>query len=89
MDSGLRGAVAAGLPSGTWPKTRRSFPRERGKDDGKHPARQRKTGPARGIAKYASRPQDADLVGKELRDHDRLNGHDRMGLNKQQGNTRK
>jgi len=47
MGSGLRGAGRAGLPSGTWPKTHRSFPREGGKDDGKHPARQRKTGPAR------------------------------------------
>ncbi|WP_201411127.1 hypothetical protein [Mesorhizobium sp. J8] len=77
------------MPSGTWPKTTRSFPRERGNDDGKYPAQERKTGPARAPLNAASPQQDADLVAKELRDHDRLNGHDRMGLNKQQGNRRK
>lgn len=68
MGNGLRGAGAASLPSGTWPKTSRGFPRNRGNDDGKHPAQQRKTGPAmaslnaRAAQDAASSPMNCEIM---------------------------
>lgn len=65
MGSGLRGAGRAGLPSGTWPKIRRSLPVGEGRTTGNIPRGSGRLD-CQGTAKPASRPPTSSATNCEI-----------------------